>query len=78
VADRIESFAVSFSLPAHLPLRRQREKSSGGLSPGLADIALRHLRAGSDAPTVSYATVYPLTTLLRILSAQVLAIFFFR
>lgn len=30
--------------------------------------------AGSDAPTVAYATVYPLTTLLRILSAQVLAI----
>jgi putative transport protein len=30
--------------------------------------------AGSDAPTVAYATVYPLTTLLRILSAQILAI----
>ena len=30
--------------------------------------------AGSDAPTVAYATVYPLTTLLRILSAQVLAL----
>jgi putative transport protein len=34
--------------------------------------------AGSDAPTVAYATVYPLTTLLRILSAQVLAIALFR
>jgi putative transport protein len=34
--------------------------------------------AGSDAPTVGYATVYPLTTLLRILSAQVLAIMLFR
>jgi putative transport protein len=30
--------------------------------------------ARSDAPTVAYATVYPLTTLLRILSAQVLAL----
>jgi putative transport protein len=30
--------------------------------------------AGSDAPTVSYATVYPLTMLLRILCAQVLAL----
>jgi putative transport protein len=30
--------------------------------------------AGSDAPTVAYTTVFPLTTLLRILSAQVLAI----
>jgi len=34
--------------------------------------------AGSDAPTEAYATVYPLTTLLRILSAQVLAIVLFR
>jgi putative transport protein len=34
--------------------------------------------AGSDAPNLAYATVYPLTTLLRILSAQVLAITLFR
>ena len=34
--------------------------------------------AGSDAPTVAYATVYPLTTLMRILSAPVLAIVLFR
>ena len=34
--------------------------------------------SGSDAPTVAYATVYPLTTLLRILAAQVLAIVLFR
>ena len=33
---------------------------------------------GSDAPAVSYATVYPLTTLLRILAAQILAILLFR
>jgi len=30
--------------------------------------------AKSDAPTVAYATVYPLTTLLRILTSQVLAL----
>jgi putative transport protein len=30
--------------------------------------------ARSDAPTVAYATVYPLTMLLRVLSAQVLAL----
>jgi putative transport protein len=30
--------------------------------------------AGSDAPTLAYATVYPLTMLLRILCAQVLAL----
>jgi putative transport protein len=34
--------------------------------------------ARSEAPTIAYATVYPLTTLLRILSAQVLAIVLFR
>jgi putative transport protein len=34
--------------------------------------------SGTDAPHVAYATVYPLTMLLRILSAQVLAIFLFR
>jgi putative transport protein len=34
--------------------------------------------ASSDAPAVAYATVYPLTTLLRILSAQVLTIVLFR
>jgi putative transport protein len=34
--------------------------------------------ARSDAPAVAYATVYPLTTLLRIFSAQVLAIFLFQ
>jgi putative transport protein len=34
--------------------------------------------SGSDAPTVAYATVYPLTTLLRILAAQILAIVLFR
>jgi putative transport protein len=30
--------------------------------------------AGSDAPTVAYATVYPMTMLLRVLCAQVLAL----
>jgi putative transport protein len=34
--------------------------------------------APSDAPTVAYATVYPLTVVLRVLSAQVLAIVLFQ
>ena len=34
--------------------------------------------AGSDAPTVGYATVYPLTTLMRILAAQILTILLFQ
>jgi putative transport protein len=29
---------------------------------------------GSEVPTVAYATVYPLTALMRILTAQVLAV----
>ena len=37
-------------------------------------LAFASSAAGSNAPTVAYATVYPLTTLLRILSAQVLAL----
>jgi putative transport protein len=31
---------------------------------------------GSDAPTVSYATVYPLTMILRVLSAQLMVLLF--
>jgi putative transport protein len=37
-------------------------------------LAFATARAGSDAPTVAYATVYPLTMLLRIVCAQVLAL----
>jgi putative transport protein len=50
---------------------------SGVLAGSMTDppaLAFASNIAGSDAPTVGYATVYPLTTLLRILSAQVLAI----
>lgn len=54
---------------------------SGVLAGSMTDppaLAFASNVAGSDAPTVGYATVYPLTTLLRILSAQTLAIFLFR
>ena len=52
---------------------------SGLLAGSMTDPpALASNIAGSDAPTIAYATVYPLTTLLRILSAQVLAIVLFR
>jgi putative transport protein len=34
--------------------------------------------AKSDAPSISYATVYPLTMLMRILAAQVMVLFFCR
>jgi putative transport protein len=32
--------------------------------------------AGSDIPSATYATVYPLTMILRILAAQLLILFF--
>jgi putative transport protein len=54
---------------------------SGMLAGSMTDppaLAFASNIARSDAPTVAYATVYPLTTLLRILSAQVLAIILFR
>jgi putative transport protein len=50
---------------------------SGMLAGGMTDppaLAFASNIARSDAPTVAYATVYPLTTLLRILSAQIMAI----
>jgi putative transport protein len=50
---------------------------SGLLAGSMTDppaLAFASNTAGSDAPTVAYATVFPLTTLLRIMSAQVLAI----
>jgi putative transport protein len=54
---------------------------SGMLAGSMTDppaLAFASNIAGSDAPTVGYATVYPLTTLMRILSAQILAIVLFQ
>lgn len=50
---------------------------SGLLAGSMTDppaLAFATSACGSDAPTVAYATVYPLTTLLRILCAQALAL----
>ena len=50
---------------------------SGLLAGSVTDppaLAFANNLAKSDAPTVAYATVYPLTTLLRILTAQILAL----
>lgn len=41
-------------------------------------LAFANTMTGSDAPSISYATVYPLTMLLRVLSAQLLVILFLR
>jgi putative transport protein len=54
---------------------------SGMLAGSMTDppaLAFASNIARSEAPALAYATVYPLTTLLRILSVQVLAIALFR
>ncbi|MCD7937900.1 MAG: putative transporter [Tannerellaceae bacterium] len=40
-------------------------------------LAYSNTTAGNSAPSVGYATVYPLTMFLRVLSAQLLILFFF-
>lgn len=65
---------------ARVALKMNFMDLSGLLSGSMTDppaLAFASNIAGSDAPTVGYATVYPLTTLMRILSAQVLAIALF-
>ena len=66
---------------ARLVLKMNFMDLSGLLAGSMTDppaLAFAANIARSDSPTVAYATVYPLTTLLRILSAQVLAIVLFR
>ncbi|HNQ87328.1 MAG TPA: putative transporter [Verrucomicrobiota bacterium] len=50
----------------------------GVLSGSMTDppaLAFANSMTGSDAPSIAYATVYPLTMLLRVLSAQLLVLF---
>ena len=39
-------------------------------------LAYANTTAGNDAPAVSYATVYPLTMFLRVLTAQLMILLF--
>ncbi|MGQ2090145.1 putative transporter [Ornithobacterium rhinotracheale] len=48
-----------------------------GVSTDPPALAFANQSTGSDAPAVSYATVYPLTTFLRIMVAQFLILFFY-
>ncbi len=53
----------------------------GLLAGGMTDppaLAFAHNISGSDAPAVSYATVYPLVMIARIVAAQILVLFFAR
>ena len=40
-------------------------------------LAYANATAGNDAPAVGYATVYPLTMFLRVLTAQLMILFFY-
>ena len=40
-------------------------------------LAYSNMAAGNDAPAVGYATVYPLTMFLRVLTAQLMILFFY-
>lgn len=53
----------------------------GLLSGSMTDppaLAFANTVSGSDAPSVAYATVYPLTMILRVVCAQVIVLLFFR
>lgn len=47
-----------------------------GSTTDLPALAYSNATAGNDAPSVGYATVYPLTMFLRVLTAQLLILFF--
>jgi len=71
---------LAIGIFARVVLKMNFMDLSGLISGSMTDppaLAFASNIAGSDAPTVGYATVYPLTTLMRILSAQVLAIVLF-
>ena len=62
---------------ARLVLKMDFATLSGVLAGSVTDppaLDFANNLAKSDVPTVAYATVYPLTTLLRILIAQILAL----
>ncbi|WP_038167557.1 putative transporter [Verrucomicrobium sp. BvORR106] len=68
---------VTVAVFARLVLRMNYMDLSGLVAGSMTDppaLAFASNMASSDAPAVAYATVFPFTTLLRILSAQVLAI----
>jgi putative transport protein len=66
---------------ARLMLKLNFTVISGLLAGSMTDppaLAFANTISGSDAPSVAYATVYPLTMLLRILSVQILVLIFCR
>ena len=63
---------------AHLVLKMNFYTVMGMLSGSMTDpiaLAFANTTAGNDMPAVSYATVYPVTMFLRVLTAQLLIMF---
>jgi len=68
-------------LIARLALKLNFTVISGLLAGSMTDppaLAFANAVSGSDAPSVAYATVYPLTMLLRIVAVQILILIFCR
>ncbi len=66
---------------ARLALKKNYLELCGLMAGSMTDppaLAFANGYTGSDAPAVTYATVYPLVTFLRIISAQVLVLFFLK
>ena len=53
------------------------ERGPGRNNPQLDPLMITNMAAGNDAPAVGYATVYPLTMFLRVLTAQLMILFFY-
>lgn len=67
-------------LVARIVLKTNYVSICGLLSGSMTDppaLAFANTIAGSDAPSISYATVYPLTMLMRVVCAQLLVLIFF-
>ncbi len=67
------------ALPARFLFKLNSQTISGVLAGSMTDppaLAFAHAINASDAPLVAYATVYPLSMLLRIFVAQILVVIF--
>ena len=71
---------LSFVIAAGIQLGKVNYFTLMGLIAGSTTdppaLAYSNATAGNDAPSVGYATVYPLTMFLRVLTAQLLILFF--
>lgn len=70
---------ITVSLFSRIVLRKNYLEILGLLAGATTDppaLAFANATAGNDIPALTYATVYPMTTFLRIMAAQLLILFF--